>query len=182
MTSSPTWGHQPWGQESWNESRPSRVPLVQIWMLSDEWLLIYELLENLEIKLCNSVTGTRTRTTGVTAIALLVLRTGELITDRGVWTIRNWPVIKIFRVRIIWIADKLPNISEDKKTWSYSFFLSRVFTVLGYRIFAVFSPDNARISELSRPDIGEHKFDGTVGQKLGVVKWKTNQGFWCSKK
>ena len=34
--------------------------------------------KNLEIKLCRSVTGTRTRTTGVTAIALLVLRTGEL--------------------------------------------------------------------------------------------------------
>ena len=38
----------------------------------------YELLENLHIKLCRSVMGTRTRTTGVTAIALLVLRTGEL--------------------------------------------------------------------------------------------------------
>ena len=50
-------------------------------MLSDEWLTRYELLENLEIKLCRSVTGTRTRTTGVTAIALLVLRTGELITQ-----------------------------------------------------------------------------------------------------
>ena len=57
-------------------------------MLSDEWLSRYELLKNLHIKLCRSVTGTRTRTrtwtwtrartTGVTAIALLVLRTGEL--------------------------------------------------------------------------------------------------------
>ena len=28
-------------------------------MLSDEWLLRYELLENLEIKLCRSMTGTR---------------------------------------------------------------------------------------------------------------------------
>ena len=51
MTSSPTPGHQPWGQESWNESRPSRVPMVQIWMLSDEWLSRYELLKNLHIKL-----------------------------------------------------------------------------------------------------------------------------------
>ena len=29
MTSSPTLGHGPRGQESWNESRPSRVPMVQ---------------------------------------------------------------------------------------------------------------------------------------------------------
>ena len=82
MTSSPTPGHQPWGQESWNESRPSRVRMVQIWTLSDEWLSRY--VKNLHIKLCRSVTGTptwtwtQTRTTGVTAIALLVLRTGEL--------------------------------------------------------------------------------------------------------
>ena len=47
-----------------------------------------ELLENLNIKLCRSVTGTRartrtrtrTRTTGKTAITLLVFRTGELKT------------------------------------------------------------------------------------------------------
>ena len=82
MTSSPTLGHQPWGQESWNESWPSRVPMVQIWMLSDEWLSRYELLKNLHIKLCRSVTGMRTRTrkrtTGVTTIALFVIRTGEL--------------------------------------------------------------------------------------------------------
>ena len=39
MTSSPTLGHGPWGQESWNESQPSRVPMVQIWMLYDEWLV-----------------------------------------------------------------------------------------------------------------------------------------------
>ena len=31
-------------------------------MLSDEWLSRYELLKNLHIKLCRSVTGTRTRT------------------------------------------------------------------------------------------------------------------------
>ena len=49
-------------------------------MLSDEWLSRYELLENLNIKPCRSVTGTWMRTTGVTAIALLVLRTGELKT------------------------------------------------------------------------------------------------------
>ena len=46
-------------------------------MLSDEWLSRYEILKNLHIKLCRSVTGTRTRTTGVTTIALLVLRKGE---------------------------------------------------------------------------------------------------------
>ena len=47
--------------------------MVQIRMLSDEWLSRYELLKNLHIKLCRSVTGTRTWTTGVTTIALLVL-------------------------------------------------------------------------------------------------------------
>ena len=49
-------------------------------MLSDEWLSRYELLKNLHRKLCHSVKGTRTRkrTTGVTTIAHLVLRTGEL--------------------------------------------------------------------------------------------------------
>ena len=47
LTSSPTLGHWPWGQESWNESWPSRVPMVQIWMLSDEWLVRYTLLEKL---------------------------------------------------------------------------------------------------------------------------------------
>ena len=52
--------------------------MVQIRMIFDEWLSRYELLENLNIKLCRSVMGTRTRTTGVTAIALLVLCTGEL--------------------------------------------------------------------------------------------------------
>ena len=51
-------------------------------MLSDEWLSRYELLENLKIKLCCSVMGTRT--TGVTAIALLVLRIGELKTNRSI--------------------------------------------------------------------------------------------------
>ena len=30
MTSSPIPGHGPWGQKSWNKSRPSRVPMVQI--------------------------------------------------------------------------------------------------------------------------------------------------------
>ena len=41
LTSSPILGHGPWGQESWNESQPSRVPTVQIWMLSDQWLVRY---------------------------------------------------------------------------------------------------------------------------------------------
>ena len=45
FTSSPTSGHEPWGQESWNESQPSSVPMVQIWVLSDEWLSRYELLK-----------------------------------------------------------------------------------------------------------------------------------------
>ena len=42
--------------------------MVQISMLSDEWLSRYEFLKKLHI----------TRTAGVTTIALLVLRTGEL--------------------------------------------------------------------------------------------------------
>ena len=62
--------------QGWNRS-PTRVPMVQIWMLSDEWLSRYELLKNLHIQLLTG-TRTRTRTTGVTTIALLVLRTGEL--------------------------------------------------------------------------------------------------------
>ena len=33
------------GQESWNKSQPFRVPMVQIWMLSDEWLVRYTTLE-----------------------------------------------------------------------------------------------------------------------------------------
>ena len=86
MTSSPIPGHGPLCQESWNESRPSRVPMVQIWMLSDEWLSRYELLKNLHIKLCRSViwtqTRTWTRTHGVTTLALLVLHAGELKIDR----------------------------------------------------------------------------------------------------
>ena len=47
MTSSPTLGNRPWGQESWNESWPSRVPMVQIWMLSDEWFVRCTPLEKL---------------------------------------------------------------------------------------------------------------------------------------
>ena len=50
LTSSPTPGHRPWGEESWNESGPSRVPMVQIGMLSDEWLVRYTPLELLERK------------------------------------------------------------------------------------------------------------------------------------
>ena len=48
--------------------------MVQMRVLSDEWLSRYELLKNLNIKLQSSVT----RIPGLTAIALLVLRTGEL--------------------------------------------------------------------------------------------------------
>ena len=62
MTSSPVPGHGSWGQDSWKESRPSRVPKVQIWMLSNEWLSRYEVLKNLHIKLCLSVMGTQTQT------------------------------------------------------------------------------------------------------------------------
>ena len=56
--------------------------MVKIWMRSDEWLWRYVLLKNLHIMLCHSVTRmwTRMQTTRVTAIALLVLPTGELIT------------------------------------------------------------------------------------------------------
>ena len=43
-----------------------------IWMIFDEWLPRYELLKNLHIKLV-------TWTTGMTTVALLVLRTGEII-------------------------------------------------------------------------------------------------------
>ena len=57
MTSSPTPGHGPWGEESWNESRPSRVPMVQIWMLSDEWLVRYTPLELLELELWSNSTN-----------------------------------------------------------------------------------------------------------------------------
>ena len=56
MTSNPTLGHGPWGQESWTESRPSRVPMVQIWMLSDEWLVRYTPLENVKLG-SNSTNG-----------------------------------------------------------------------------------------------------------------------------
>ena len=61
-----------------------------------------ELLENLKIKFCRSVMGTRAQTTGVTAIALLVLRTGEL--KRGITLQR-----KVRRKR--------------KKYWSFLFFI-----------------------------------------------------------
>ena len=50
FTSSPTPGHGPWGEESWNKSRPSRVPMVQIWMLPDEWLVRYTSFELLARK------------------------------------------------------------------------------------------------------------------------------------
>ena len=47
MTSSPTLGQGPSCQESWNESQPSRVPMVQIWMLSSEWFMRYTPLEKI---------------------------------------------------------------------------------------------------------------------------------------
>ena len=47
LTSSPSLGHGPWGQEPWNECQPSRVPMIQIWMLFDEWLVRYIPLEKL---------------------------------------------------------------------------------------------------------------------------------------
>ena len=56
MTSSPTTGHGPWG-ESWNESQPSRVPMVQIWMLSDEWLVRYNPLKLFNLKLWRNSTN-----------------------------------------------------------------------------------------------------------------------------
>ena len=43
-------GHGPWDQDSWNESRLSRVPMVQIWMLSDVWLSRYVKFQTLEHK------------------------------------------------------------------------------------------------------------------------------------
>ena len=39
LTSSPTLEHGPWGQESWIESQPSRVPIVQVWMLAEASLM-----------------------------------------------------------------------------------------------------------------------------------------------
>ena len=74
----------------------------------------------------------------------------KLITDRGVQTIRNWPVTKILSVRTIWIADKLPNISEEKKNLiskglidsrEYLRYLDieKIANFVG--IFGVFSPD-----------------------------------------
>ena len=52
-------------------------------MLSDGWLLIYELLKNLHIKLNRS--AMRKQTTEVTTIALLVLCTGELKNTKKHW-------------------------------------------------------------------------------------------------
>ena len=39
-----------------------------------------------------------------------------------------------------------------------------------YGLIACFSP-------VIKVEIGAHKFDGTVRQKLGVGKWKKNRGF-----
>ena len=51
MTSSPIPGHQPWGQNLWNVSRPSKIPMTQVLMLSDEWLPRYTHLRNFNAKL-----------------------------------------------------------------------------------------------------------------------------------
>ena len=40
-------GHELWGQYSWHRSRPSKGSMVQIWMLSDEWLGRYTHFEKL---------------------------------------------------------------------------------------------------------------------------------------
>ena len=73
-------------------------------MLSDEWLSRYELLENFEIILGRSVMGTQTQTTGVSAIALLVLRMGELKTTMAnysnVISTEFWePYLMLFQCR-----------------------------------------------------------------------------------
>ena len=47
LISSPTPGHEPWGQYSWHGSRHPKGPMVQIWMLSDEWFERYTHLEKL---------------------------------------------------------------------------------------------------------------------------------------
>ena len=51
--------------------------MVQVWMLSDEWLSRYGLLENFNASVTRTRMGTRTGTgtwtTGVTAIALCTL-------------------------------------------------------------------------------------------------------------
>ena len=64
--------------------------MVEIKMFSDKGLLRYELSKKLELeKLYRSMTGmqtrtqTRTRMSEGTAIALLVLRTGELIKNKN---------------------------------------------------------------------------------------------------
>ena len=97
-------------------------------------------------------------------------------------TVRNWPVINIFSVRTIWIADKLPNISEDKKNSISTLSFSQDYLRYRDTKFSLFSaqtmPEYCVLAELSRPDIGEHKFR----QKLEVGKWKKKSGFWCSKK
>ena len=40
-------GHDPWDQNSWQGSRPSKVLMVQISMFSDEWFVRYTALEKL---------------------------------------------------------------------------------------------------------------------------------------
>ena len=69
--------------------------------ISDEWLLRYELKQNLNLKLASGVTGTLTRTNKVTTIALPVLCTGEL---------KIPPKKFIFISKIHFIRIYLPNI------------------------------------------------------------------------
>ena len=55
MTSSPTLWHGPWGQKLWNISKSSKVPMIQVWMLSDERLLRYTHMWNCNTKLWRRV-------------------------------------------------------------------------------------------------------------------------------
>ena len=51
LTSSPTPWHGPRQPMPWNKSRPYRVPMAQVPLLSDEWLSIYRLLENFNTRM-----------------------------------------------------------------------------------------------------------------------------------
>ena len=94
-------------------------------MLSDEWLSRYELLKNLHIKLCRSVTGTRT--TRVTTIALLVLRTGEL--KNLIFFISQLPV---FVSSFDKSESVIPSLDKSAKTCCRPIFLSNFDQVPRY--------------------------------------------------
>ena len=51
LTSSPTPWHGPRDLMPWNESRPYRVSMAQVSMLSDKWLSRYGLLENFNTRI-----------------------------------------------------------------------------------------------------------------------------------